>query len=88
MPQTVDTKEISRRIRLFKNIDPKVYEQVIRLMDQRVTELLQGVAHAPPDQILVCQGRAQEAMKMFQIMTELPTDTSAPQQPGQPRPGP
>lgn len=85
--QTVDTKEISRRIRLFKNMDPKVYEQTIRLIDQRVTELTVAVTEAPPDQILVCQGRAQEARKMFQILTELPEDTSAPQQPLQ-RPGP
>lgn len=88
MPQTVDTKEISRRIRLFKNLDPKVYEQTIRLLDQRVTELLNGVATAPPDQILVCQGRAQEAMKMFQILTELPEDSAPPQQSPLQRPGP
>jgi hypothetical protein len=86
--KTIDTKEISRRVKLFKNIDPKIYEQFIRLVDQRVTELTVAVTEAPPDQILVCQGRAQEARKMFQILTELPEDTSAPQQHPSQRPGP
>lgn len=85
---TVDTKEISRRFRLFKNMDPKVYEQTIRYVDQRVTELTVAVTEAPPDQILVAQGRAQEARKMFQLMTELPEDTSAPQQQPPNRPVP
>jgi hypothetical protein len=83
----IDPLQISRRFKLFKNIDPKVYEQLIRLVDQRVTDLTVAVTLAPPDQILVCQGRAQEARKFFQLMTELPEDTSDPQQPVT-RPGP
>lgn len=87
MPQQLDPKEISRRFRLFKNMDPKVYEQTIRLIDQYVTELTVAVTEAPPDQILVAQGRAQQARKFFQIFTELPEDTT-PQQPANHRPGP
>ncbi len=81
----VETKEISRRLRLFKNMDPRVYDQVISLLDQRVTEYLLAVTEAAPDQILVCQGRAQEALKMFRMFTELPEDN--PQQQAA-RPGP
>lgn len=81
----VDTKEIGRCVRLFKNMDPRVYEKFIRLVDHRVTELTVAVTEASPDQILICQGRAQEARKMFQILTELPEDD--PQQSVK-RPGP
>lgn len=83
----VDTKEISRRFRMLKNHDPQCYEQLIRLVDQRVTEITVAVTEAAPDQILVCQGMAKEARKMFQILTELPVDTSPPT-PSQARPGP
>lgn len=79
MPQIINLTEISRRFRLFKNQDPKAYEQTIRLLDQYVTELTVAVTEAPSDQILVAQGRAQQARKFFQLFTELPPDTSAPQ---------
>lgn len=74
----VDTTQISRRFKTFANIDPKVYEALVRLVDQRVTELTVAVTEAPPDQILVCQGRAQEARKFLRLMTEFPEDTGTP----------
>ena len=55
-------------------MDPKGYDQLISLIEQRVTELTVAVTEAPPDHILVAQGRAQEARKMFQIFTELPDE--------------
>lgn len=80
----IDNKEISKRVRFFKNMDPTIYEQLIRLMDQRVTEITVAVTEAPPDQILVAQGRAQEARKMLQLFTELPDEKPA----SATRPGP
>ncbi len=74
----MDHKLISWRLRQFKNMDPAIYEALIDLMKQYVTELTVAVTDAPADQILVCQGRAQQARKMLQIFTELPTDTNAP----------
>jgi hypothetical protein len=82
----VDPKEISRRFKLLKNADPKLYEQLVRLLDMRLYDIVTAVTQAPPDQILVCQGRAQEALKFFQIFTELPEEP--PQQPVTHSPGP
>ena len=70
----VDENEIKKRFKLFKNVDPRVYEQLLRFCDQRVQERLEAVSMAPPDQILVCQGRAQEARAFFKLLTELPED--------------
>lgn len=81
----IDPTEISKRFKLLKNADPRLYEQLVRLLDQRVTEITVAVTEAPPDQILVCQGMAREARKMFQLFTELPEEH--PQQSVQ-RPGP
>ncbi len=78
----VDLNEISRRLKLFKNIDPKVYEQLVRLMDQWVDELTVAVTEAPADQILVSQGRAQIARKFLKTMTEFPPEDPAPTRPG------
>jgi hypothetical protein len=82
-----DVKSISRVFRLYKNVDPRVYTVLISLVEQRLAEITKALTEAPPDQILVCQGRAQEARKFLLLMTELPEDTSAPQQPPT-RPGP
>lgn len=78
-----DLNEISKRFKLFRNMDPRVYEQQLRLMDQWVDELTVAVTTASPDQILVAQGRAQIARKFLQTMIELPPD-----EPAQPNPGP
>ena len=82
--QPVDTKEISKRLKLFKNVDPHMYGQLLVLCDQRVTERMHEVASAPPDQILVAQGRAQEALAWLRIMSELPEED--PPQPRSPSP--
>lgn len=84
--QSVDPNEIAKRFKFFRNTDPRLYEQLVRLLDARVQELMIGVTVAPPDQILVCQGRAQEALKFFRIFTELPPDD--PVQSVSPRPAP
>jgi hypothetical protein len=89
---SVDQKEISRRFRLFCNIDPKMYEQLVRFVDARVDELTVAVTEAPPDQILIAQGRAQEARKFLRLMIEFPDENQGQQAPGNepviPVPGP
>lgn len=80
----VDLNEISKRFKLFRNADPRVYEQILRLMDQWVDELTVAVTEAPPDQVLVAQGRAQIGRKFFKTLAELPPDEPA----FQPNPGP
>lgn len=77
-------EEISKRVALVRSTDPRNYEQLVRLMDQRVLEVTVAVTAAPPDQILVAQGRAQEAMKMFRIFTELPSNPEIAQPPRSP----
>lgn len=63
---------LSECMRKFKNQDPKVYEQFLRVLDQYVTELTVAVTEAPTSDILVAQGRAQQARKFFQLFTEIP----------------
>lgn len=70
----VDQAMIQKHFRLFKNMDPRVYNSLLALLDQRVTERMHEVALAPPDQILVAQGRAQEALAFLRMMSELPED--------------
>lgn len=77
-------REISLCFERFRNHDPVFFEQFLRLMHDRTTRLTVAVTEAPPDQILVAQGVAKEARKMWLLCTELPGDL--PQaQPG-PRP--
>ncbi len=72
----MDTRAISTRVRQFKNMDPDLYDALMKLLELWVAEITVAVTEAPPDQILIFQGRAQQARKMFQMFTELPTDTS------------
>lgn len=74
----VNPTELSRYMRLFKNHDPKAYDQFISQLGQYVTELTVAVTEAPPSDILVSQGRAQQARKFFNLFSELPADTSQP----------
>lgn len=82
-----NTTEISKRFKLLCNNDPRVYEQLIRLVDQRVEEITVAVTEAAPDQILVAQGRAQEARKFLRLMIEFPEEPAAQPEPVIP-PGP
>lgn len=80
----VDEKQISKCLRVFKNQDPRLYDQFLHLLALRVEDITVAVTEVPPDQILVAQGRAQEARKMFRLFTELLEDPPEPAQ----RPGP
>lgn len=66
----VDTTKLSEFATKFKNHDPHTYEQFLRLLDQYVAEVTVAVTQASPAEILVMQGRAQQALKFFQLFTE------------------
>lgn len=74
-------KEISKCLKRFMNTDPRLYEQLVRLVDARANEITVAVTEVAPDQILNAQGRAQEARKFLQLMVEFPPDEPAPQAP-------
>lgn len=65
---------ISKHFQFFRNADPRIYDRLVALVEARVSEVTVAVTEAPPDQILVAQGRAQEARKWLQLMTEFPPD--------------
>lgn len=69
-----DEKQFSQCLKLLKNSDPQVFDYVLRLFYEHVEELTTAVTEAPADQILVCQGRAREARKLFRLFTELPEE--------------
>lgn len=73
-----DPKVLSQCMLFFKNADPRVYEKFIRVLDAYVTDVTVAVTEAPTDEILVAKGRAQQARKLFQLFTELPTQTPSP----------
>jgi hypothetical protein len=66
----VDTLKFGEFATKFKNADPHVYEQFLRLLDQYVYEVTVAVTQATSAEILVAQGRAQQAQKFFQLLSE------------------
>jgi hypothetical protein len=72
----VDHRKLSACAERMKNQDPTLYEQFLRLLDAYTTELTVAVTEAPADQILTCQGRAQQARKFFQLMSQFPAQPS------------
>lgn len=54
----------------FKNHDPVTYEQFLRLLDAYTHEITVAVTQAASHEILVLQGRAQQAIKFMQLMSE------------------
>lgn len=54
----------------FKNHDPALYEQFLRLLDAYTYEVTVAVTQASPADILVLQGRAQQMQKMFRLLSE------------------
>ncbi len=66
----IDTGRFSEFATKFRNHDPHVYEQFLRLLDAYTTEITVAVTQASPAEILVMQGRAQQALKFFQVLSE------------------
>lgn len=71
--------EIKRIAGLYKNMDPKIYEQFLRHFDAWTFDVTVAVTEAPPTEILTLQGRAQQMRKVMQVFDEvLETKTAAP----------
>ena len=66
----VDTNKFSEFATKFRNQDPHVYEQFLRLLYIYTTEVTVAVTQATSAEILVMQGRAQQAQKFFQVLSE------------------
>lgn len=75
-----DPTNFAKVLRLLKNGDPVAYDRFVGLFQQHVAEVTVAVTDADPSNILVLQGRAQEARKLFQWFSELrePQPKSAP----------
>ena len=54
----------------MKNADPRAYDRFIHVLDAYVRELTVAVTQAPAADILNAQGRAQQGIKFFQLVTE------------------
>lgn len=57
--------------RTLKNADPVAYDRLVDHLQQHVAVVTVAVTDAPPDRILVLQGQAQEARKLFQLFSEI-----------------
>lgn len=64
--------EIQRVAEKFRNLDPKLYEMFLRLMDAWTFEVTVAVTTASSADILQAQGRAQQARKTMQVFSEPP----------------
>jgi len=73
------------RLRFLRNADPNNYSTVLQMLKQHLDDVTVAVTEAPPDQILVAQGRAQEARKILQFFVDALED---PPRPPQTRPAP
>lgn len=67
----VDLRQISDIAGLWKNMDPRLYEKFLRLLDAWTTQVTVAVTEAPSSEILQAQGRAQQARKMLQLFVEI-----------------
>lgn len=68
---SVDSLKI--HIRTLKNADPHTFDRLLKALGEYATEVTVAVTEAPTENILVAQGRAQMARKLFQLFSELPS---------------
>ena len=61
--QAVDTTKFGEFATKFKNADPHVYEQFLRLLDQYVQEVTVAVTQATTAEILVAQGLVSQPLR-------------------------
>lgn len=66
----VDTGQISQCAHAWKNIDPKLYEKFLRLLDAYTSEVTVAVTQAPSTEILQAQGRAQQMIQVLRLFVE------------------
>jgi len=65
-----DVKKISEFAGRWKNTDPQLYEQFLRVLEQYVFDVTFAVTEAASTEILQAQGRAQQARKFLLLFTE------------------
>lgn len=65
-----DLKRLSEIAGRWKNADPQLYEQFLRVLDQYVFEVTVAVTEAPSTEILQAQGQAKQARKFLLLFTE------------------
>jgi hypothetical protein len=65
---TVDImKALLRRLRAA---EPEAYTELVQAMDLYAIEIMQMLAQAPQDQVLNCQGRAQQCQAFLRMFSE------------------
>lgn len=74
----VDPKVFNQFALKFKNQDPQLYENFLRVLDRYTYELTVAVTEAAPDKVLSAQGRAQQSIKFFQLLSEFRDETGKP----------
>ena len=67
----IDPNKISEFALKFKNYDPHIYEQFIKVLNDYTHDVTVAVTQAPASDILVIQGRAQQMMKVLQLFSEV-----------------
>lgn len=65
-----DPRKITEFALRLKNADPHIYDKFIEHVAAYVHDITVAVTEAPPSEILVAQGRAQNAMKFYRLLTE------------------
>lgn len=66
----VDPGHISEIMGRFKNQDPRLFDQYLRVLDAYVQDVTAAVTEAAPGEILQYQGRAQQAIKFYRLCAE------------------
>lgn len=66
----VDQTVISQIAHVWKNIDPKLYEKFLRVLDAYTTEVTIAVTQATSTEILQAQGRAQQQLHLLRLFVE------------------
>ena len=66
----VDALKFNEFATKFRNHDPRLYDEFLRLLNAYTTEVTVAVTQASPAEILVMQGRAQQAIYFYQLLSE------------------
>lgn len=65
---TVDIMKHS--LRRLRGADPEAYTELVQAMDLYAIEVMQALTTAPQEQVLNCQGRAQQCQAFLRMFNE------------------
>jgi hypothetical protein len=71
-PKKLPAQLITLYAERMKNHDPELFDLFLRALDEYVFDVTVAVTTAPVDEVLVFVGRAQNARKFLQLMSEFP----------------